>query len=234
MQHLLQLRMRDAKLLAPNRRHSSDSGILERVAKGVSADHSCRAHDYKSLLASVRNLSHSARSSIQSTYSRSSGNSLSLPTFRRYQGTAEDHGQDCGAIQKVRRHDSGPGEKDRLLSLIFATVLLPLFSGFRGCSKRFVYEGLRGFKINPWDAIGCGIEKTHPNASQQQNCVGHNPTLCAIIPYILRTILNLNHQLRGYIVCDGANDTGSYSSRLSQPREKRSAVQISCIRVELS
>jgi len=45
-------------------------------------------------------------------------------------GTAEDHGQDCGAIQKVRRHDSGPGEKDRFLSLIFATVLLPLLRIF--------------------------------------------------------------------------------------------------------
>src|SRR5207244_892075 len=43
------------------------------------------------------------------------------------------------------------------------------------CSKRFVYEGLRGFKINPWDAIGCGIEKTHPNASQQQIALGIIP-----------------------------------------------------------
>jgi hypothetical protein len=50
-----------------------------------------------------------------------------------------------------------------------------VFSGFRGCSKRFVYEGLRGFKINPWDAIGCGIEKTHPNASQQQIALGIIP-----------------------------------------------------------
>jgi len=53
-----------------------------------------------------------------------------LPSFRRYQGTAEDHGQDCGTIQKVRRHDSGLGEKDRFLSLIFATVLLPLLRIF--------------------------------------------------------------------------------------------------------
>ena len=108
---------------------------------------------------------------------------VSLPTARRYLGTAEDHGQDCGAIQKVRRHDSGPGEKDRFLSLIFATVLLPLLRIFwiSGCSKRFVYEGLRRFKINPWDATGCGIEKTHPNASQQQIALGNNPTLSAII-----------------------------------------------------
>jgi dihydrofolate reductase len=60
--------------------------------------------------------------------------------FRRYQGTAEDHGQDCGAIQKVRRHGSGPGVKDRFLSLIFATRLATTFVYFldRGCSKRFV------------------------------------------------------------------------------------------------
>ena len=62
--------------------------------------------------------------------SRAACSLVSLPTFRRYQGTAEDHGQDCGAIQKVRRHDSGPGEKDRFLSLIFATVLLPLLRIF--------------------------------------------------------------------------------------------------------
>src|SRR5437764_13621220 len=58
--------------------------------------------------------------------SRAACSLVSLPTFRRYQGTAEDHGQDCGAIQKVRRHDSGPGENDRFLSLMFGTVLLPL------------------------------------------------------------------------------------------------------------
>src|SRR5438105_3452014 len=37
--------------------------------------------------------------------SRAACSLVSLPTFRRYQGTAEDHGQDCGAIQEVRRHD---------------------------------------------------------------------------------------------------------------------------------
>jgi hypothetical protein len=35
-----------------------------------------------------------------------------------------------GAIQKVRRHDSGPGEKDGFLSLILATVFLPLLRIF--------------------------------------------------------------------------------------------------------
>ncbi len=34
--------------------------------------------------------------------SRAACSLVSLPTFRRYQGTAEDHGQDCGTIQKVR------------------------------------------------------------------------------------------------------------------------------------
>ena len=33
-------------------------------------------------------------------------------------------------IAEVRRHDSGPGEKDRFLSLILATVLLPLLRIF--------------------------------------------------------------------------------------------------------
>src|SRR5213075_1147261 len=101
--------------------------------------------------------------------SRAACSLVSLPTFRRYQGTAEDHGQDCGAIQKVRRHDSGPGEKDRFLTLIFATFLLPLLRIF------WISGGLRGFKINPWDAIGCGIEKKHPNASQQQIALGIIP-----------------------------------------------------------
>jgi hypothetical protein len=53
------------------------------------------------------------------------------------------------------------------------------FLDFGVAANAFVYEGLRGFKIDPWDAIGCGIEK---NASQRiptTNCVGYNPTLSA-------------------------------------------------------
>jgi hypothetical protein len=51
---------------------------------------------------------------------------------------------------------------------------------------------LRGFKINPWDAIGCGIEKTHPNASQQQIASGIIPPSP---PYLLnpyKSIIHLN------------------------------------------
>src|SRR5205823_7301102 len=49
--------------------------------------------------------------------SRAACSLVSLPTFRRYQGTAEDHGQDCGAIQKVRRHDSGPRSEEHTSEL---------------------------------------------------------------------------------------------------------------------
>src|ERR1700685_2278275 len=40
MQNLFQFRMRNAKAPAPNRRHTGDERVLERVTKGVSADHS--------------------------------------------------------------------------------------------------------------------------------------------------------------------------------------------------
>ena len=86
MQNLCQLGVRDAELPAPDRRHTSDGGVIERVAKGVSADHSGRAHDYKALWPAVGTFIYgseelqkrslktsgcrchdSARSSIQST-----------------------------------------------------------------------------------------------------------------------------------------------------------------------
>src|ERR1700692_1637767 len=67
MLNLRELGMRDADLLAPNRRHTSDSGVLECVAKCVSADHSSRANDYDAPLARRRYVRHSVRSSIQST-----------------------------------------------------------------------------------------------------------------------------------------------------------------------
>src|SRR6266478_7492519 len=56
MRNLCQLGMRNAELPAPDRHHTSDGGVLERVAKGVSADHSCRANDHKALLARHRNV----------------------------------------------------------------------------------------------------------------------------------------------------------------------------------
>jgi hypothetical protein len=60
MENLFQLRVPDAELSAPDGRHSSDGGVIEGVAKGVSTDHSRRAHDDQALR-------HRARSSIQST-----------------------------------------------------------------------------------------------------------------------------------------------------------------------
>src|ERR1700680_3649680 len=48
--------MRDADLAAPDRRHVSDSEVLERIAKGIFTDHSRRANDYEALLARRRNI----------------------------------------------------------------------------------------------------------------------------------------------------------------------------------
>src|SRR2546430_545368 len=106
--------------------------------------------------------------------SRAACSLVSLPTFRRYEGTAEDHGQDCGAIQKVRRHDSGPGEKDRFLSLIFATVLLPLLRIFwiSGLQQTLCLRGLERVQNK---SLGCNRLRYRKNASQRvptTNCVG--------------------------------------------------------------
>ena len=114
--------------------------------------------------------------------SRAACSLVSLPTFRRYQGTAEDHGQDCGAIQKVRRYDSGPGEKDRFLSLIFATALLPLLRIFwiSGLQQTLCLRGLERVQNK---SLGCNRLRYRKNASQHvptTNCVGYNPTLSAI------------------------------------------------------
>src|SRR4029077_10102880 len=56
MQNLDELGMRDADVAAPDRRHASDSGILKRIAKGISADHSCGADDCKALLSWLRKI----------------------------------------------------------------------------------------------------------------------------------------------------------------------------------
>src|SRR5579863_3951349 len=67
MQNLCQLGMRYAKLPAPDRRHTFNSGMVERVAKGVAADHSRRAHHYDTVLFRRTSVHDNARSSIQST-----------------------------------------------------------------------------------------------------------------------------------------------------------------------
>src|SRR6185437_2901921 len=51
MQHLVQLGMRYAKLPAADRRHTSNIGVVKRIAEGVSADHSRRTHDDQTFLA---------------------------------------------------------------------------------------------------------------------------------------------------------------------------------------
>jgi hypothetical protein len=81
MQNLCQLGVREAKLPAADSRHTSNGGVVERVAKGVSADHSRRADDYKTFLARRRNVYDSVRSSSQSTSSRRSANSHSPSVF---------------------------------------------------------------------------------------------------------------------------------------------------------
>src|SRR4029077_3195981 len=47
MQNLVQLGMRYAKFPAADRRHTSNVGVVQRIAKRVSADHSRRTNDYK-------------------------------------------------------------------------------------------------------------------------------------------------------------------------------------------
>src|SRR6202007_2078072 len=94
MQDLFQLGVRDADISAPDSRHTSDDGVLERIAKGVSANHPSRAHNYqanptrprsihprlpvaaKALIEPIWLVAHdNGRSSIQSTSSRRSRNS---------------------------------------------------------------------------------------------------------------------------------------------------------------
>src|ERR1700758_4836732 len=51
MQDLFELWVANAELLAPNRSHAIDGSIVESVAKSVAADHSSRAHNYKTFWA---------------------------------------------------------------------------------------------------------------------------------------------------------------------------------------
>ena len=67
MENIFQLGVRDSKLPAPDHRRTRQGGMIERVAKGVSTDHSRRAHDYNAFLARRRNTHDNVRSSIQST-----------------------------------------------------------------------------------------------------------------------------------------------------------------------
>jgi hypothetical protein len=56
MQNLCELGMGDADLAAADRRHAPDSGVLERIAKGIFSDHSCGTNDYKALWACRRDV----------------------------------------------------------------------------------------------------------------------------------------------------------------------------------
>jgi len=55
-------------------RHASNDGVLERISKRISTDHSCRGHDNNVLLASRRNV-YLVRSSDRSAWNRRSANS---------------------------------------------------------------------------------------------------------------------------------------------------------------
>ena len=57
---LRQLEVRNTELPAPNRGHMFDVTLLERVAKGMAANHTCRTYNDESLHGN-------ARSSTQST-----------------------------------------------------------------------------------------------------------------------------------------------------------------------
>jgi hypothetical protein len=72
--------MREARRLAADRGHTSDCGVIERVAQCEAADHSGRTDDDQPPLGTGR--SHdSERSSTQSTYSRRSENSHAPSVF---------------------------------------------------------------------------------------------------------------------------------------------------------
>ena len=75
VQNLLQFGVRDAKHPPSDCCHKSDSGMTERVAEGMAADHSSRPNYDKSCLVRRRKIHDSTRSSSQSTYSRRSANS---------------------------------------------------------------------------------------------------------------------------------------------------------------
>ena len=67
MLNLCQLWVRETELPAADRRPMSNAGVIQRIAKGVAADHSCRAHDHKTFLARRRSVHDSSRCSSQST-----------------------------------------------------------------------------------------------------------------------------------------------------------------------
>jgi len=67
MLNLCQLWVRETELPAADRRHTSNAGVVQRIAKGVAADHSRGAHDHKTFLARYLNTHDSSRCSSQST-----------------------------------------------------------------------------------------------------------------------------------------------------------------------
>jgi hypothetical protein len=81
MDNLIRLGMRDTDLSPPDGRRTSNGGVIERVSKRVSTDHSCRADDDKVLLASRRSVvpNSEARLSDSSGLSRSSECTLLRP-----------------------------------------------------------------------------------------------------------------------------------------------------------
>src|ERR1700757_5110298 len=56
MQNFFQLGVRDAEISAPDSRHTSDDGVFERIANGVSANHPSRAHNYQANLTRPRSI----------------------------------------------------------------------------------------------------------------------------------------------------------------------------------
>jgi hypothetical protein len=67
MHNLVEFGMGKPSFPATDHRHPSDGWAIQRIAKGVAADHSRRAHDYMTFLASRRNIHESSRCSSQST-----------------------------------------------------------------------------------------------------------------------------------------------------------------------
>ena len=82
MENLFQFRVHEARGLAADRGRNAHGGVIERVAKRVSTDHSGCANDDKALWGSYWNSHHdNGRSSIQSTFSRRSEKSQASAIF---------------------------------------------------------------------------------------------------------------------------------------------------------
>src|SRR4029077_13164610 len=81
--HFFPLGVRDAKTPAGDCRHAANSGVVERVAKGIAANHAGRPHDDKTFLVRRGRVHDRPRSSTQSTKSWRSAKSHETSLFTK-------------------------------------------------------------------------------------------------------------------------------------------------------